>query len=136
LVVRRCSFVVCVLLFFFSSRRRHTRCYRDWSSDVCSSDLTRTPPPFFGIDGGGGGALCQPKPISCYSLATTHSITRRAHTHSLAYPDDGAAVHSRSSGESRLLHRWTIPSPGPAGQRPDRVGLIGWCGPGPYGPAG
>src|SRR5207245_1362804 len=28
-----------VLVFFFSSRRRHTRCYRDWSSDVCSSDL-------------------------------------------------------------------------------------------------
>src|SRR5207245_4381392 len=25
-----------------SSRRRHTRCYRDWSSDVCSSDLTAT----------------------------------------------------------------------------------------------
>src|SRR5687768_17823061 len=27
--------------FFFSSRRRHTRCSRDWSSDVCSSDLIR-----------------------------------------------------------------------------------------------
>src|SRR5699024_11926415 len=27
------------LLFFFSSRRRHTRSKRDWSSDVCSSDL-------------------------------------------------------------------------------------------------
>src|SRR5437868_12924291 len=27
-------------LFFFSSRRRHTRSKRDWSSDVCSSDLT------------------------------------------------------------------------------------------------
>src|SRR6266542_5804791 len=27
-------------IFFFSSRRRHTRCYRDWSSDVCSSDLS------------------------------------------------------------------------------------------------
>src|SRR3989449_3050665 len=26
--------------FFFSSRRRHTRCSRDWSSDVCSSDLS------------------------------------------------------------------------------------------------
>src|SRR5436305_14812027 len=26
--------------FFFSSRRRHTRCGRDWSSDVCSSDLS------------------------------------------------------------------------------------------------
>src|SRR6266436_6873792 len=32
--------------FFFSSRRRHTRCSRDWSSDVCSSDLSskRAPP--------------------------------------------------------------------------------------------
>src|SRR6266542_4393179 len=30
-----------VMLFFFSSRRRHTICYRDWSSDVCSSDLRR-----------------------------------------------------------------------------------------------
>src|SRR5436305_4434730 len=29
----------CGLVFFFSSRRRHTRCGRDWSSDVCSSDL-------------------------------------------------------------------------------------------------
>src|SRR5205814_2781031 len=27
---------------FFSSRRRHTRCLSDWSSDVCSSDLFRT----------------------------------------------------------------------------------------------
>src|SRR5690606_40152633 len=27
------------ILFFFSSRRRHTRFSRDWSSDVCSSDL-------------------------------------------------------------------------------------------------
>src|SRR5216684_269668 len=30
------------VLFFFSSRRRHTRCSRDWSSDVCSSDLVGT----------------------------------------------------------------------------------------------
>src|SRR5204863_6681536 len=28
---------------FFSSRRRHTRSLRDWSSDVCSSDLPRPP---------------------------------------------------------------------------------------------
>src|SRR5204862_5735273 len=27
------------VFFFFSSRRRHTRSLRDWSSDVCSSDL-------------------------------------------------------------------------------------------------
>src|SRR6266496_1802980 len=29
--------------FFFSSRRRHTRSLRDWSSDVCSSDLLAQP---------------------------------------------------------------------------------------------
>src|SRR5207249_7507680 len=29
------------IFFFFSSRRRHTRSKRDWSSDVCSSDLWR-----------------------------------------------------------------------------------------------
>src|SRR3954451_6370299 len=31
--------IIWSLSFFFSSRRRHTRCGRDWSSDVCSSDL-------------------------------------------------------------------------------------------------
>src|SRR5258706_8280458 len=30
---------MCMLSFFFSSRRRHTRLVSDWSSDVCSSDL-------------------------------------------------------------------------------------------------
>src|SRR5699024_11840066 len=38
-----CYLVLCLFLFFFffffSSRRRHTRSKRDWSSDVCSSDL-------------------------------------------------------------------------------------------------
>src|SRR2546429_4467949 len=39
------SAIMCICIsfmlyfFFFSSRRRHTRCSRDWSSDVCSSDL-------------------------------------------------------------------------------------------------
>src|SRR6185295_5533200 len=31
-----------LFFFFFSSRRRHTRYWRDWSSDVCSSDLEET----------------------------------------------------------------------------------------------
>src|SRR2546422_9509150 len=34
------------VFFFFSSRRRHTRCSRDWSSDVCSSDLSQIAPCF------------------------------------------------------------------------------------------
>src|SRR2546421_6687709 len=44
-IALRCVFVffrsrvVLLFFFFFSSRRRHTRSDRDWSSDVCSSDL-------------------------------------------------------------------------------------------------
>src|SRR5207253_7587929 len=36
--------LVSVAVFFFSSRRRHTSWPRDWSSDVCSSDLTMVKP--------------------------------------------------------------------------------------------
>src|SRR5439155_3959134 len=46
-VITLVSLYVGVLLyldfFFFSSRRRHTRWPRDWSSDVCSSDLSTCP---------------------------------------------------------------------------------------------
>src|SRR2546429_2305462 len=38
MTINICCSYVC-FFFFFSSRRRHTRCSRDWSSDVCSSDL-------------------------------------------------------------------------------------------------
>src|SRR5262245_64315192 len=37
---RRCVVLCVFVFFFFSSRRRHTRCLSDWSSDVCSSDLS------------------------------------------------------------------------------------------------
>src|SRR5437588_357733 len=51
-----------LLVFFFSSRRRHTRSLCDWSSDVCSSDLSpagRTRP---GQSGRGVGPLtCRPQ---------------------------------------------------------------------------
>src|SRR5256885_5695033 len=38
-VEERCRALSVCLVFFFSSRRRHTRLQGDWSSDVCSSDL-------------------------------------------------------------------------------------------------
>src|SRR5690606_40620980 len=38
-----------LLSFFFSSRRRHTRFSRDWSSDVCSSDLFVPRPMLYAI---------------------------------------------------------------------------------------
>src|SRR5207247_3865593 len=43
LVITDHTHMFCCLLFFFSSRRRHTRSTRDWSSDVCSSDLGELP---------------------------------------------------------------------------------------------
>src|SRR5256884_1212758 len=46
-----------VVFFFFSSRRRHTRCSRDWSSDVCSSDLLAW---FSAKTGLGRSFRCQP----------------------------------------------------------------------------
>src|SRR5256884_223465 len=42
-VFQNCLVFVVKFVLFFSSRRRHTRCSRDWSSDVCSSDLVRGP---------------------------------------------------------------------------------------------
>src|SRR5437899_6156350 len=48
-----------LLYFFFSSRRRHTRCLSDWSSDVCSSDLLPSPGAPAGLcdEGAGRGAV-------------------------------------------------------------------------------
>src|SRR5690349_24002717 len=51
------------LFFFFSSRRRHTRSLRDWSSDVCSSDLGELQTLMRGIGaepGGRFGGVFQP----------------------------------------------------------------------------
>src|SRR5207245_5608767 len=41
----------------FSSRRRHTRCYRDWSSDVCSSDLEAQLFPYIRVNAISAGPL-------------------------------------------------------------------------------
>src|SRR5439155_18960884 len=46
---KRAAYAAC--LFFFSSRRRHTRWPRDWSSDVCSSDLDYALKKYPFIDG-------------------------------------------------------------------------------------
>src|SRR3712207_7904879 len=46
-------------IFFFSSRRRHTRYWRDWSSDVCSSDLGEGDAPEVEV----GGLDALPVPV-------------------------------------------------------------------------
>src|SRR2546429_9412177 len=62
----RCVRALCseLFYFFFSSRRRHTRCSRDWSSDVCSSDLN----PML------QGQIYNPAPTSFVPVAA-HTVT-------------------------------------------------------------
>src|SRR5258705_9346386 len=56
--------------FFFSSRRRHTRCLSDWSSDVCSSDLSAPERTFMSVD--------LPAPFSPTRAMTSPSLTSRS----------------------------------------------------------
>src|SRR5215472_4001307 len=74
-----------VFVFFFSSRRRHTRCLSDWSSDVCSSDLAivaLTARGSLRVDPGGRFVAIDPKPAwlhpaedAVWTAASTASST-------------------------------------------------------------
>src|SRR5699024_12208471 len=55
--------VLVVYCFFFSSRRRHTRSKRDWSSDVCSSDLPGD------VGGASIGALAKSAGVSASTIS-------------------------------------------------------------------
>src|SRR5699024_11606606 len=76
--------------FFFSSRRRHTRSKRDWSSDVCSSDL------IFGI------SVLSMKRVPCFYHATwTIRIYRRCGVeYALCHREEwgGTAAGNRTGG--------------------------------------
>src|SRR3989454_5428799 len=63
-----------VRVFFFSSRRRHTRLQGDWSSDVCSSDLARERSARAQSAGTGGGA--QPPPWGAGQARLLHPSAR------------------------------------------------------------
>src|SRR5207249_9150934 len=67
------------VVFFFSSRRRHTRSKRDWSSDVCSSDLG---PPAHGRIGvrrghGGGARRIGNDPVTGDAVAPVDRVPPR-----------------------------------------------------------
>src|SRR5207249_6103328 len=81
-------------LFFFSSRGRHTRSKRDWSSDVCSSDLKKL-----------------------LELCRAH---RRAHPGSwLVEQDDLWVEHQRAAELEQLLLSAGKPARGLVGQPPE-----------------
>src|SRR5947209_20114803 len=95
-----CCFEV---LFFFSSRRRHTRYWRDWSSDVCSSDL------------GQEATLCGgASPL----LANREEPTRRSEERRV-----GKECRSRWSTYHEKKRK-TTPSPASARSPTDRPGLF------------
>src|SRR5258707_1665283 len=102
-LVRRlivCAFIVVVSNLFFPSRSRHTRYWRDWSSDVCSSDLA-----FHRCGSRGPGCLLcvsepsLPRPASCdphrwKACNPAGSLSRPAARHSECHSRCEFAVRS------------------------------------------
>src|SRR2546422_9513053 len=94
---------MCLLFFFFfSSRRRHTRCSRDWSSDVCSSDLARTR--------GWPNGSSSPPATRCAAIRSSSSkrsagptCTSHSRWPSCA-PPSSMPRNSRPEGGVRVLH--------------------------------
>src|SRR5690625_6826932 len=66
------------MIFFFSSRRRHTRWPRDWSSDVCSSDLKVKNYPLLSMGGYKGGLVLEQKSsrLKPHGMLASRSIGR------------------------------------------------------------
>src|SRR5207302_5553643 len=62
-----------LFFFFFSSRRRHTRFSRDWSSDVCSSDLK------FTADGNTDMFYLTHRPVSVYAVRIDGMYKKTGH---------------------------------------------------------
>src|SRR5688500_20176196 len=80
---------LCILSFdfFFSSRRRHTRLQGDWSSDVCSSDLTSLP-----------RALTRPRAATCGNTSLKSGISMESQWSSqpICWTRQNGPIESRS----------------------------------------
>src|SRR5690606_5677529 len=85
-------------LFFFSSRRRHTRFSRDWSSDVCSSDLTHGGITYRDCNGIGGvfpdGSSFVPADVGNLFIAENATLFWKE------FPDFGSAPNTLTFGTS------------------------------------
>src|SRR5882762_11265994 len=85
-----------MIVFFFSSRRRHTRFKCDWSSDVCSSDLEELLP---GGGAGEGGAVVEGA-AEAAEVEQPFGSAVEGHPHAVEEVDDGGrrvahALHGR-----------------------------------------
>src|SRR2546430_10357161 len=93
-----CNHTLCLFFFFFSSRRRHTRFDCDWSSDVCSSDLTDwlgiITSTFFGVAGMAGSPI--PARPECTLLQTQRKPDphiRRQHVNKYLHSATSLSFH-------------------------------------------
>src|SRR5206468_5807486 len=80
--------------FFFSSRRRHTRSDRDWSSDVCSSDLRHEL-----LDAAGPACYCG-RAGCIEQFVSGPALAREVHTH-------GAEI-ANEKHEDRLARAFSL----------------------------
>src|SRR3712207_6627216 len=95
-----------VYFLFFSSRRRHTRYWRDWSSDVCSSDL------FVSGVLRVRGSMSEPdgRPFTYGGQAVIEGVMmrgRRAMAVAVRHPSGQVVVHSQALDSRIYRSRWT-----------------------------
>src|SRR2546422_5396469 len=96
-----------VFFFFFSSRRRHTRCSRDWSSDVCSSDLYDSVTQVIGPKGGAFAVGPHYLFVDSLALSDTVRITAVAPADTVRwvrFQPDGLVFQPTVDGWSALLY--------------------------------
>src|SRR5215217_5596879 len=86
-----------LFFFFFSSRRRHTRYWRDWSSDVCSSDL----------DDGRLALLETVREFAAERLDDARELRFRHAEHYVALAEE-ARSHARGPREKEWIERLTV----------------------------
>src|SRR5690606_1578066 len=87
--------------FFFSSRRRHTRFSRDWSSDVCSSDLYPITTP--------SGRIVEPPAGRCWSLSKK-AFFERLEDNRIWFGADGNSVPSIKRFLTELKYEGMAPT--------------------------
>src|SRR5690606_40840144 len=90
-------------VFFFSSRRRHTRFSRDWSSDVCSSDLTAL--------SGSGPAYFYYLVEAMIDAGILLGLPRQVAHDLIVQTAIGSALMLRDSGEHPVTLREAVTSP-------------------------
>src|SRR5207253_4542861 len=93
-----------LFLFFFSSRRRHTRWPRDWSSDVCSSDLTNDGLLCASLAEQGLGLAYSPEPMVLEQLRAG-GLQRVVERYAPTVP--GYRSEERRVGKECRLRGWT-----------------------------